>query len=193
MKIIFINGPPRAGKDTVGNYLFTAGGYMPIKFAQIVKEKCHASLGLVDGDGQSFKFDIFETVKDIVLDDFMGVTPRQAYQYFSERYMKPLYGPSIFGELLLKKIKEDYKDHYAFCVTDSGFYDEAEPLVEEAGPKNCLLLRIHRKNKHFINDTRSYIDLSRLGVPCFDVKNPEGDRRLLFNNVAEAVQHGKVF
>lgn len=184
VKIVFVNGPPRAGKDTVGEILCRhgAGRRLIQKFAFEVKERTHAAFRIVDETGRPVPHDYFEQQKEVPLDCFLGLTPRQAYIAFSEQFMKPIFGEKIFGSLLAKRLeltllaaqqKKGFR-HVpdAFTITDSGFMPEALPIVEMFDPEHCTLIRVHRRGCDFSNDSRGYIDLAQFGVKCIDIENP---------------------
>ena len=175
MKIILLNGPPRAGKDYAGAALLEhlPAGTPILKFAQELKERTHALYRLVDAFGNLCPHDHFEDRKDTPLVEFEGLTPRAAYIAVSERLIKPLHGERIFGEWLARRI--DQLEVGTVVITDSGFVPEAEVLVEKFGAENCLLARIHREGYTFAGDSRSYLDLSHLNVQCTDINNDGTD------------------
>lgn len=200
-KVIFLNGPPRSGKDLAGQLLVngTAGGLLPVcpgsarlmKFAHALKVSTHALFaGLqgrqVDtdacgywtcpyGDGDAMaklRMDsYYEAVKDEPVADFFGKTPREAYIAVSELLCKPIFGQDFWGHVLVRAMKASkYADYFA--ITDSGFAQEAAPIIEYAGRANCMLIRMHRKGCTFANDSRAYINLDVPSV--FDLNN-DGD------------------
>ena len=184
VKVVFVNGPPCSGKDTVGDILFRCGSGRRLaqKFAMEVKERTHAAFRIVDKTGRPVPHDYFEKQKEVPLDCFLGLSPRQAYIEFSERFYKPLFGERIFGTLLARRLeltllaasKQKFFRHVpdAFTITDSGFAEEAVPVVRMFDAENCTLIRVHREGCNFDSDSRSYIDLSSLGVKTVDVENP---------------------
>ena len=162
--VIFLNGPPRCGKDTLAEHIAKVlPGFTVVKFAHVLKEKTHALYGAPE-----IPHDFFEHCKDELSTFFLGVTPRQAYIAVSEKLLKPLHGEEIFGELLVNKMST--LNGRAFIISDSGFVSEANPVLKEYGAENCALIRIHAKGRgcSFRNDSRSYINL-----PCesFDIEN----------------------
>ncbi len=161
-KVIFLNGPPRSGKDTSAIILQR---YLPrahrFGFADQLKTATHESLGLRD------PFDHYEPIKDQQRHEFFGKTPREAYIAHSELYMKPVYGLDIFGKLWLRTaLTAPNVAHW--LIPDSGFAYEAQPVMEHYGQGNCLLIRIHRDGYDYKGDSRSYITL-----PCetIDISN----------------------
>lgn len=188
-KIILVNGPPRAGKDTA--YEAYPDG-VRCKFAQAVKEGTHAAFGL---DPKVYNMDYFESTKEVPNSLFFGKTPREAYIAYSEMFMKPFTGdPQVFGKLLVRWI-EDWVDQWGgsgpFIVTDSGFREEAEAVIDAFGAENVKLVRVHRECCDFDGDSRSYIDLSDLGVEEEDVVNTNlQDYKRVIATIIEEFIHG---
>ncbi len=161
-KIILFNSPPGAGKDfSALVVLRNFKNAVMDKFARILKERTHALYGFPDRDMY-----YYEDCKEIPNDDFLGLTPRQAYINVSEVYFKPVHGKRVFGELLAKEL--DKSDSDIIAISDSGFVEEAEVLIEKYGANNVKLIRIHRDECDFSNDSRSYITLP---VDTIDIVN----------------------
>ena len=158
MKLILLNGPPRSGKDTAGDLLkeqlhrpdFPVETY---KLAAILKEMVHKAY--TPEGGPVPPHDAFEDSKDEPADFFQGQTPRKAYIQFSEHYIKPLYGQDYFGQRLAEVIRED--GPAIAIVTDSGFAEEAKPLLDLLDtPKDGLQVHLHREGTSFDGDSRAY-------------------------------------
>lgn len=162
MKVILLNAPPRAGKDTGGDAILSFFGGEKLKFSDPLKDGTHTAWGL------SVATDHFESRKDEPADEFGGITPRKAYIDHAEEYMKRLYGHDVYGKILARRITE-YPQGTLIVVPDSGFAAEAAPVVERVGAENVLLIRIFRDGKDFSNDSRSYISLP--GVQAVEIVN----------------------
>lgn len=167
-RILFLNGPPRSGKDTLGRLLQGAllrSGWLSVsfKYAKLLKERTHALYG------SSAPHDAFEETKDEPNDLFLGLTPRQAYIAVSEKYMKPVHGEDVFGRLLRDELVAELRGHVAI-ITDSGFRAEAAPIIEEYGIEQCLLIRLARAGCTFEGDSRSY-----WGTPGLDEDGVQND------------------
>lgn len=172
---ILLNGPPRVGKDHAANVLLREFKICrKLKFSNPLKLGVHASYG-VDDD---LNPDFFEDVKDEPNDIFFGMTPRQAYIYHSEEYMKPLHGKDVYGRILTNTVKHDRFQpsnalNKVYIIPDSGFVDETKPLIKEIGADNVLLVRLHSslngRELDFIGDSRSYLDLPN--VEAMDLVN----------------------
>jgi hypothetical protein len=173
-KIIFINGPPRAGKDSLGSYLERTCGTKTVKMAETLKQSVYADFGLpLDLD-----IEFFDSVKGEPLPIFDGLSFRQACIEKSENRTKPWRGKEWFGKMLVRKIKRE--GYFRCAITDSGFAEEAEPVMRAVGRENCLLLRVHAEERgiSFEGDSRSYIELE--GVQTYDLENNTTNDPYLF-------------
>jgi len=164
-KLILFNGPPKSGKDFGAEYVQrTFDGAILNKFAKVLKEKTHALYGF-----HWRAHDYYEDCKNKPHEDFLGLSPRQAYINVSETYFKPVHGDKVFGTLLVKELEKlEWK---LAAISDSGFQGEAEVLIDKYGVDNVILIRVHRDGCDFSKDSRDYLNLS---VPTSDVYN-EGD------------------
>lgn len=148
MKIILLNGPPRSGKDTIGEMLKS---HLPLcalrKFAQPI----------VDFMAREFDIDMETCEKDKPHAALYGRTPREVAIAYSERLCKPLFSVRHFGYEALASIS----DEWSFVVfTDSGFSNEAEVLVEKYP---CLQVLLYRPGYNFQGDSRSYWAHPKIG------------------------------
>jgi len=162
LRFIFLNGPPRSGKDTAARLLCEL---LPLsvhtKFAKALKEGTHALLGL------PLVHDAFEHCKNEPISEFFGLSPREFYIQVSETFMKPLRGEEVFGEILLRST-ESFGAQY-IVVSNCGFHSETKPIINKVGMSNCCLIRLHRKGCNFSGDSRSHIQLGFDNT--FDVHN----------------------
>lgn len=168
MRIVLLNGPPRAGKDTAARHLVERLAFARIGFADELKARAHLRHGL-----DPEPFDRFEAVKDQPLPDFGGLSPRQAYIEQSERIDKLAHGQGFYGCAWLARRARLHPASRTLVVPDSGFVPEARELIAAFGAASILLIRIHAAARGctYAGDSRSHIDLSVDGVSAFDVKN----------------------
>lgn len=173
LKVILLNGPPRSGKDTLGNMLrernLASGENRVVleKFAEPIKRHFAASWGV--------SLEWIEANKDRPFMEGSTTTVRQMLIAYSENYLKPLLGKNIFGRLLCARIGADQSGILAsiyaktntsddvVVITDSGFSAEAQVVID-AG-YDVRLIRLHRTGCDFTGDSRSYLgaqDLSGL-------------------------------
>lgn len=168
-QVLLLNGPPQAGKDTLGAYIAELSGAREVKFAGALKWATHAMYAFLKPSRAVPACNKYEgPVKDQGLSFFLGNTPRESYIAVSELLMKEKHGQDIFGRLLRDDIKLGRR---RVVVTDSGFAAESSVLIEEFGVDNVALVHLRRKGHTFQGDSRGYIDL-----PCstFDIPNHAG-------------------
>lgn len=166
-KVIFLNGPPRSGKDTAADYLYyTYDNITTIKFADPLHNMAQAML-----DDLGISFD--DSYKDKII-EALGVSYRQFLIDMAEKFMKPLYGKDIFARIALEKIKfinsdsSEYEQEDVVVISDLGFIEEAQMIIDYLGKENCHLIQIERENCNFNNDSRKYINLD---VPTTKILN----------------------
>jgi len=150
-KIVFFNGPPRVGKDTlVMGLLSKFPTAINIKFSTPLKTALPVFFGLTQS-----QIDMLEQNKDAPRNYFLGKSWRDVQISLSEDWAKPIFGKKVFGNIT-KNIIENEDDTNIFLISDSGFQEEAAALVEQFGKENCLLIRLKREGTNFDNDSRSY-------------------------------------
>lgn len=174
MKVVLLNAPPRAGKDTAAAGIVSSfqahsacGHPLPYvaclhKMAESLKKGAHALFG-VDRDS-----DWLEQHKDTPLPEFMNKTPRQVYIDLSEKFVKPFYGKQAFGWMFVNRVRTAERLaeittglEYLCVCSDLGFVDELAPLIAAFGADNILIIQISRDDCAFeteaVKDSRSYI------------------------------------
>ena len=154
-KVIILNAPPGAGKDTIGN-----------RIAMIAPWFCRM---------RSFKKPMFEIARAMLGDNifkmFMdayndreqkekpqaflnGKSPRQFMIWISEDVIKPQFGNQYFGVRMVEQIRETDDP---VIVTDGGFPEEIKPLISAGFEVN--LCRLHRTGYTFEGDSRDYLNM----------------------------------
>ena len=157
MKVVLINGPPYSGKDTAGKHLESViPGVRRMKFAEHLKRSVLQDFGLP----QDMDLDAWDPIKDQPLDVFCGLSFRQALIKKAEQQVKPFFGNDFYGRMFLRSLRKAKVDGViCAAVTDSGFAEEAIPVMEAVGQENVLLLRTHRTEHTFAGDSRNYLEL----------------------------------
>lgn len=166
-KAVLLNGPPRCGKDTIGEMLYgLIGGYadgspadphaLLRKFAWPIMEHMWEQHGI----------DMRTVNKDLVHPKLYGRTPREVAIAYSEKFCKPLFGQGFFGKHAAESLLGVVNGGMAI-FTDSGFASEAEVLVDALGQGNVLQVRIARPGCDFRIDSRSYWSSPRIGYIDF--------------------------
>jgi hypothetical protein len=176
MKFVLLNGPPRSGKSTLAHMLKDHIGpdrCAVIGFSTHLKRMVHGIYGLAHDLDPEF----FDAVKGEPQEAFLGLTPRQAYIWWSENGAKKCHDKRFFGQMFLRAAEASGKEF--IVVPDSGFREEAEVVVDAVGPENVLLVQLTRANTSFDGDSRSYIDLRDLGVLLWHSLNPKDQQDLM--------------
>lgn len=174
-KILLVNGPPSSGKDTVGKICKElVPDCRTVKMSRPLKCGAAALFYALHGDLEGevhsacVEDDYYEDQKDEPLPRFFGKTPRDVWKSLSEDWIKPQFGKDFFGNLLTARI--DKMPEEFIVVTDAGFVEEVEPLIERFGAENIALVRLSRKGCDFGQDSRGYIQLNK--VSCsWDIPN----------------------
>ena len=150
-KIVFFNGPPRSGKDTIVMGLLSRfPTSQNIKFSTPLKTALPVFFGLTQSQISKLEQD-----KDTPREYFLGKSWREVQISLSEHWAKPIFGAIVFGNIT-KNIIENEFDSNIFLISDSGFQEEAGALIEHFGKENCLLIRLKREGTTFDKDSRSY-------------------------------------
>lgn len=176
--VIFLNGPPRSGKDTAAKMLARMLPRAAVyAMAEPLKRATHALFAALRGSGLSAPaVDAFENCKDEPNAFFFGLTPRRAYITTSEKLLKPSFGQDFFGRLLLRKVLARssvstwlFSSISTWLVSDSGFVPEIEVVAERIGANNCTVIQISREGKDYSGDSRSDVEID--GAALFKVSN----------------------
>lgn len=86
--------------------------------------------------------------------DGFQVSPRQYLIHVSENLVKPLLGPSYFGETLRKRIESS--DFTNYFISDSGFLEESRAILGMPDVE-VNLIKISRPGTSFEGDSRTYL------------------------------------
>lgn len=169
-RVIVFNAPPRAGKDAGTDYMTDlineSDGFLAafhLSFKSKLVEMTARIFGLTV---EEFLKDYDEPSKqtcgwhkdDVQYHLTLGTkkfSQRTALQFVSEKVAKPMFGESVFGDALALDIKA--RDGVIF-VSDSGFAPELQPVVDEVGAENVLVLQLFREGCTYEGDTRDYLD-----------------------------------
>jgi hypothetical protein len=165
-RAILLNGPPSSGKDLsaiiIRNMLYekadsTSLPFRPVimKFADPLKAAAHQILNI------PYSCEHFEKIhgniwKNEPQVEFFGKTPRSEYIALSEEYLKPRHGKDIFGRIMARRMQL-HKGIATFIIPDSGFWEEAVPVIKYLGLDNVCVIQLNRPNCSFVGDSRGYI------------------------------------
>lgn len=166
-RVIFLNGPPSSGKDTLANALRR---HDPKRFTTYAMKRpmqmaLTEFLGLNYLDVMKWNTDPVEKGQSQAA--LYGASWRATQIHFAETFAKPFFGKDVFGKLAVYYLTQSAMP--ITVISDSGFRDECIPVVKYLQPKNCLLIRLHREGCTFAGDSRSYHELADVGVTEADL------------------------
>lgn len=167
-KVIIFNAPPRTGKDVACDHLMeiinTSEGFLPAHRLSL-KDTLIDMTSRVFGLSKEKFLQGYEEpssygwMKDFPRDNLRindkKYSQREALIHVSENVAKPMFGRSVFGDALSNQISQR---EGVIIVPDSGFNDEVQPIVEEVGAENILVVKIEREGCNFDNDSRDWLD-----------------------------------
>ena len=163
--IIFLNGPPRCGKDTGAQILLRrVPGAVEYKMSWPLKRSIPQMFMLSPEQVAEFEKD-----KERPRLELGGLSWRETQIWLSEDVIKPKFGHSFFGRIATAYMRHNPTSYHV--ISDSGFREEALPVVHEFGPEQCRLIQVHRPGTSFAGDSRSWVDLSDVGVRPLKVLN----------------------
>ena len=187
-KVIILNAPPGAGKDTIGDLICKHSPCYVMKrsFKEPMFKIAKAMLG-------DYRFSLFMQAyddrerKEKAQPFLNGKSPRQFMIWISESVIKPQFGERYFGLLMADAVRDS---QVPIIVTDGGFPEEIKPLVS-AGLE-VHICRLHRDGYTFEGDSRNYLALDGYHhrVHCHDYPIIEGDPMYTVEEILEDVLNG---
>lgn len=170
MKMIIMNGPPRAGKDTFLDLLMEEGAidtgdHLVVRYCykHTLCEEVGKRYGLTAKEVWDLNANTL--TKDLPDERFDGKSVRQALIYESEEVIKKQEGDIGVAIRTFKNIKEKFPEHQlkdAFLFTASGgFNSETLAAIDFFGieRKDIFIVRIDRTGYTFetVGDSREYL------------------------------------
>jgi len=151
--MVFLNGPPRSGKDTIVSHLVPFIAFRHLKFSAPLKRGTAGFLDITTStleDWKEKKPTMFHRNGSIMEYDTVR---EHLIAYFA--WLAFRYGEDILGRMLWQDAKTSAKQ---LCiVSDSGKVDEVRYVIKQAGKPNCIIIRLHRTGCTFEGDNRSYL------------------------------------
>jgi hypothetical protein len=152
-KVIFVNAPPRSGKDVFADEaleLFSPNCIL-MKAADPIVNMVKTLFGS-EAEFQTYR----EELKDKPLfgDERKG-TLRELFIAISENAVKPVLGNDFYGRDLARRISGI--DREIVVISDIGFDEEAAPVLSDE-TNQCYLVQIERPGCSFRNDSRNWIN-----------------------------------
>lgn len=164
MKAIFLNGPPRSGKDTLGGlisrYIEKNSMWAEPQTAEF-KAPLLETLSNMFDDYRIWCGKEYDEKKDEPNDKLFGHTPRELMIWLGEEVIKPKFGKNFFGKIMLYNMDRNYYHREGiesvFIFTDSGFRDEVMEVINHLGAENCLMVCLLRDGCDFEKDSRGWL------------------------------------
>lgn len=182
-KIICFSAPPGSGKDLAADYLHRELSIQKYSIAYPIKQLVSNIYGC------SIKY--LEENKDKSLPELMEATPRDCFKGYGQ-LLKKLHGEDIWIKETIGNIL--CNNGNVFSISDIGFKNELQRIVEIFGVENVFLIYIHRSGYGFDKDSRNYVPAN---LRCLDSVGTKVDYRIkyvwIFNDstVAEFLQKVK--
>lgn len=175
--VIILNAPPNAGKDTIAAELSVRLGLPHLEFKGKLFELVQTISGLSPEEWEEL---YTRDLKEVPCGRLWGYTPRQFMIHVSEDMIKPYCGKDYFGRILGKKAL-----HNGGVVSDSGFNEEADAVVDIVGADRVFCVRFSRDGCDFEGDSRKYVDTTKI-IHYLDTEN-NGTIEDIVNEIKEWV------
>jgi hypothetical protein len=178
-KVIVLNAPAGAGKDTLANEIQRRTGFQHLRFKTHLYE-CAATLFNINLHF-FVKLAVDEKLKEVPIkmlevgmDSFFSIcnitksnrafttsngkvpiSPREALIFVSECVIKPNMGEDYFGRMAAISTKTSVMGS---VFSDGGFQSEVKCLTEEVGEENLYIVQFSRGDKiDFRGDSRDWL------------------------------------
>lgn len=200
LKVIVFNGPARSGKDSASSYMSEImNNSYHLAFKDELFKICANTLSIsvedyqTDYDRQTP--DKVWWMKDLVSISTSAsmVSPREQNNFsqrdflihMSENVIKPSFGKDAFGKAFVNSLPEEG----IVFVSDSGFPEELQPVIDHVGTENVLVIRIQREGCSFEGDSRDYLTPEMFDdkVQFYQIVN-NGTELEFLKNVEELVE-----
>jgi len=191
-KIIIFNGPPMSGKDLFADLLRSYILKVSInKDLLLYPTRPTFKSSLVDFTKKYYIIDDNEwdkrydnrKLKETPWDKLNGLSQREALIDMSENKIKPTLGKDFFGKAMVINLKNTesqgskIKDYP--IISDGGFKEELQPLIDEFGADKIVVFRLHREGYDFSGDSRGYIQDDWFpDIRIYDIESGDHDETL---------------
>ncbi|AGH31988.1 deoxynucleoside monophosphate kinase [Vibrio phage PWH3a-P1] len=199
LKIIVFNGPARSGKDCAAEHMcnIIEKGYHKA-FKDELFKICANTLGIsieeyqTDYDRQTpdkvwWMKDlpsVFTSAAMLSPSEKNAFSQREFLIHMSENVIKPSFGKDAFGKAFVNSLPEEG----VVFVSDSGFKEELQPVIDHVGAENVLVIRLTREGCSFDGDSRDYLTPEMFDgkVQFYQIEN-NGTEQEFLDNVEECV------
>ena len=157
--IIYLNGPPGCGKDTVAFILCKHFDATHLKFATPLKNAVAAFFNVPVGALEAWNDQPVVSGRARYRDILIGL---------SENVIKPMLGEGYFG-FECANIIRDASPSDLHVISDAGFTDEVRACADTCGDPHQIIWHIHRRGTSFENDSREWVHVP--GIPSYQLYN----------------------
>lgn len=182
--LVGLSGPPRSGKDTLGNLLATIlrDHGVPVEVHALSIPMRLAVYGMLGGE---YTLEHYEANKDALFTTESGrhTTIRQEMIALSEHHVKPRLGNGWWSRALLNRTTLEYGG--VIIVTDMGFAAEHDVFAATFGGDRCAWFHLTRPGTDFSQDSRNYVGEGSL---IHNSGDPETEARRIYGRLVN--QHG---
>lgn len=153
MYILGFNGPPRSGKDSIGNALAEILRREQEVPTEVMSLSFPMRLAVFALAGLQYDSHIYEASKDSARDIFNGRTIREEMIELSEAHVKPRLGHDFWARALMGHVLDSTR---VLIIPDIGFESEVHALASHPDVTRFLNVHIEREGYGWGNDSRSY-------------------------------------
>ncbi len=151
-QLVVLNGPRHSGKDHLASIIRRHFLCRHYKFSQPLKESIPHLYGLTCDWTYLEKIKLEKTAL-LLGDSFVDAQIR-----LSEQYLKPQYGPDVFGRLAVNFMRQPTNTGFT-VISDSGFEAELVPLADYWSPACVHVVQLRRVGTSFERDAREWGDV----------------------------------
>ena len=171
-QVVFMNGPPRSGKDLAGLFITEEiPSARELKMSEPLKMCVSTLFGVSFADVRRWEAH-GNTEKEMPQAQLHNMSWREALIWMSESCVKPRLGETFFGDTMVRRLQEPTSTTLS-VITDVGFQDEVMPIITTCGVANCHLFRLHRDGCVYAGDSRGYLFRHHppIGLHIEDINN----------------------
>ena len=153
-KLVLLNAPKSAGKDTIANRIIELTG---CKKGQFKDHLYLLTAAVFNVDYDEFVKVAMDTKrKEEKIPALGNLSPREALIMVSEKCIKPVLGKEYFGNIEAMKLRSRIGEGVVYA--DCGFIEEVHPLIGIAKPENTFVIKFTRKGcESFAGDSRNWL------------------------------------
>lgn len=188
LKVIVFNAPPRAGKEVAAKAVMkvinTEDSNLVAYHKEFKDELFKVAANTLGISVEEFIQGYDKRAPEVLgwypsvewYKDYKSITvrdnkfsQREWLIHISENVIKPSFGKDVFGKMFVNSLPQEG----IIAVSDGGFPEEIQPVIDHVGAENITIVRIHREGCDFSNDSRDYLtqDMFDSTIRIIDVEN----------------------